>query len=151
MSKLEAGTLLNPSVNSYGSDGSGEAGRSGLTATWDELREIATSFAPLGFIAFGGPQAHIALLHAHFVERRGWLSDEAFLELLALGHALPGPTSTQARARMRAGRLARALSPTRRPSSLVFALPRRWSSRSRPRAAGCPARRSASCCGGCPR
>mmetsp|Transcript_11482 Transcript_11482/g.35372 ORF Transcript_11482/g.35372 Transcript_11482/m.35372 type:complete len:465 (-) Transcript_11482:43-1437(-) len=61
----------------------------------DEVKEIAYSFAPLGFIAFGGPQAHIALLHAQFVETHGWLGDDAFLELLALGHALPGPTSTQ--------------------------------------------------------
>ena len=53
------------------------------------------AFLPLGWIAFGGPQAHIALLQERFVERRQWLDEERFVELLGLGQGLPGPTSTQ--------------------------------------------------------
>ena len=37
------------------------------------LAEVAWAFLPLGWIAFGGPQAHIALLQERFVARRGWL------------------------------------------------------------------------------
>lgn len=59
------------------------------------LAEVAWAFLPLGWIAFGGPQAHIALLQERFVARRGWLDEQRFVELLGLGQGLPGPTSTQ--------------------------------------------------------
>ena len=59
------------------------------------LAEVGWSFLPLGWIAFGGPQAHIALLHEQFVVRRQWLDERRFAELLGLGQGLPGPTSTQ--------------------------------------------------------
>ena len=57
--------------------------------------EVACAFLPIGWIAFGGPQAHIALLHERFVERRRWPDEQRFVELLGLGQGLPGPTSTQ--------------------------------------------------------
>ena len=59
------------------------------------LAEVAWAFLPLGWIAFGGPQAHIALLQERFVARRRWLDEQRFVELLGLGQGLPGPTSTQ--------------------------------------------------------
>ena len=59
------------------------------------LAEVGWAFLPLGWITFGGPQAHIALLQERFVERRRWLDEERFVELLGLGQGLPGPTSTQ--------------------------------------------------------
>lgn len=59
------------------------------------LLEVAWAFLPLGWIAFGGPQAHIALLQERFVARRRWLDEQCFVELLGLGQGLPGPTSTQ--------------------------------------------------------
>ncbi len=59
------------------------------------LTEVGWAFLPLGWIAFGGPQAHIALLQERFVERRRWLDEQRFVELLGLGQGLPGPTSTQ--------------------------------------------------------
>ena len=62
-----------------------------------KLKEVAVAFAPLGFVAFGGPQAHVGLLQKVFADEGGreWLSPGTFTELLALGHALPGPTSSQ--------------------------------------------------------
>jgi chromate transport protein ChrA len=62
----------------------------------------------LGFIAFGGPQAHVAILRDHLVEQRDWLDEDQFIELFAIGQGLPGPTSTQlvvATALLRAGPL----------------------------------------------
>ncbi len=59
------------------------------------LAEVVWAFLPLGWIAFGGPQAHIALLQERFVEQRQWLDARRFVELLGLGQGLPGPTSTQ--------------------------------------------------------
>jgi chromate transporter len=59
------------------------------------LREIAGLFLRLGATAFGGPAAHIALMRREVVERRGWLSDEAFLDLVGAANLIPGPTSTE--------------------------------------------------------
>lgn len=59
------------------------------------LRELATFFLRLGFTAFGGPAAHIALMEQEAVRRRGWLSHEAFLDLLGACNLIPGPSSTQ--------------------------------------------------------
>lgn len=45
--------------------------------------------------AFGGPQAHIAILLREFVEKRNYITEEELLELNALSQILPGPSSTQ--------------------------------------------------------
>lgn len=74
-------------VNEETSGGTSSLGR--------RLLEVARGFLPLGWVAFGGPQAHIALLQDHFVFRRQWLDEQRFAELLGMGQGLPGPTSTQ--------------------------------------------------------
>ena len=57
--------------------------------------EVLVTFWPLGFVAFGGPQAHVAILRDHLVVQRDWMDEEQFTELFAIGQGLPGPTSTQ--------------------------------------------------------
>lgn len=57
--------------------------------------KVFTTFWPLGLIAFGGPQAHVAILRDHLVVKRQWLDEDSFMELFAIGQGLPGPTSTQ--------------------------------------------------------
>src|ERR1700760_3620456 len=47
------------------------------------------------FTAFGGPQAHIAVLLREFVEKRRYITEEELMELNALAQLLPGPSSTQ--------------------------------------------------------
>jgi chromate transporter len=65
-------------------------------APWSQrMWEVFTTFWPLGLVAFGGPQAHVAILRDHLVEQRGWMDEEQFTELFAIGQGLPGPTSTQ--------------------------------------------------------
>jgi len=59
------------------------------------LGEIAREFLRLGFIAFGGPAAHIALMEEEFVRRRNWVSRERFLDLVGAVSLLPGPSSTE--------------------------------------------------------
>jgi len=49
----------------------------------------------LALTAFGGPQAHIALMFKLLVEKRRYLTDQELIELNALCQILPGPTSTQ--------------------------------------------------------
>lgn len=52
-------------------------------------------FLRLGLTSFGGPVAHLGYFRAEFVERRGWLDDRSYADLVALCHFLPGPTSSQ--------------------------------------------------------
>lgn len=59
------------------------------------MTEVFTAFLRLGLSSFGGPVAHLGYFHAEFVERRRWLSDAQFSQLLALAQFLPGPASSQ--------------------------------------------------------
>jgi len=59
------------------------------------LAELARVFLWLGSVAFGGPAAHIAMMREELVQRRGWLSDERFLDLLSAANLIPGPNSTE--------------------------------------------------------
>ena len=59
------------------------------------LTELAKLFLRLGITAFGGPAAHIAMMRDEVVERRHWLTDKEFLDLLAATNLIPGPNSTE--------------------------------------------------------
>lgn len=59
------------------------------------LTEVAVLFLKLGITAFGGPAAHIAMMHDETVKRRKWLSDQEFLDLVGATNLIPGPNSTE--------------------------------------------------------
>lgn len=59
------------------------------------LGELARLFTRLGFTAFGGPAAHIAMMHDEVVTRRGWLDEQRFLDLMGVTNLIPGPNSTE--------------------------------------------------------
>src|SRR5574338_509278 len=59
------------------------------------LAEVAILFLRLGFTAFGGPAAHIGIMHDEVVLKRNWLSDEEFLDLMGATNLIPGPNSTE--------------------------------------------------------
>ena len=52
-------------------------------------------FLRLGLTSFGGPVAHLGYFRTEFVERRRWLSERAYADLVALCQFLPGPASSQ--------------------------------------------------------
>jgi chromate transporter len=60
-----------------------------------EARAVFLAFLRQGLTAFGGPVAHLGYFRREFVERRKWVSEGAFADLLALAQFLPGPASSQ--------------------------------------------------------
>ncbi|MEH6356672.1 MAG: chromate efflux transporter [Marinobacter sp.] len=59
------------------------------------IREVFSAFLLLGLTSFGGPVAHLGYFRTEFVERRRWLSEQAYADLVALCQFLPGPASSQ--------------------------------------------------------
>ena len=57
--------------------------------------EVFVAFLRLGLSSFGGPIAHLGYFRREFVERRHWLDDDAYAQLLAVCQFLPGPASSQ--------------------------------------------------------
>lgn len=57
--------------------------------------EVFAAFLHLGLTAFGGPIAHLSYFRQAFVERRRWLSEGEYADLVALAQFLPGPASSQ--------------------------------------------------------
>ena len=62
---------------------------------WRRYTEVFTSFLLLGCTSFGGPIAHLGYFRREFVERRRWLDESAYADLVALCQFLPGPASSQ--------------------------------------------------------
>ena len=59
------------------------------------IKEVIKLFLKLGFTAFGGPAAHIGMMHDEVVKRRKWLDEQEFLDLLGATNLIPGPNSTE--------------------------------------------------------
>ncbi len=57
--------------------------------------EVFLAFLKLGLTSFGGPVAHLGFFRTEFVERRRWLDDSSYADLVALCQFLPGPASSQ--------------------------------------------------------
>jgi chromate transporter len=61
----------------------------------DSVWGVFLVFLRLGLTSFGGPIAHIAYFREEFVNRRRWLSERSYADLVALCQFLPGPASSQ--------------------------------------------------------
>jgi chromate transporter len=57
--------------------------------------EVFAAFLKLGLTSFGGPIAHLGYFRTEFVERRKWISETNYADLVALCQFLPGPASSQ--------------------------------------------------------
>lgn len=57
--------------------------------------EVLKAFGVLGITSFGGPIAHLSYFRNEFVDRRKWLSDKDYADLVAVCQFLPGPASSQ--------------------------------------------------------
>jgi chromate transporter len=70
---------------------------SGAQASVDPITIIEASrlWTKIGLLSFGGPAAHIALMHREVVIERGWLSERQFTNALSFCMLLPGPEAMQ--------------------------------------------------------
>ena len=66
-----------------------------MNVTTEKPWRIFLIFLRLGLTSFGGPVAHLGYFRTEFVDRRKWLSDKEYGDLVALCHFLPGPASSQ--------------------------------------------------------
>lgn len=65
------------------------------TAGRAPLKLVTWLFLKLGLTSFGGPAVHIAMMRQEVVDRRRWLTDPEFLDLLGATNLIPGPNSTE--------------------------------------------------------
>ena len=57
--------------------------------------EVFITFLKLGLTSFGGPIAHLGYFHRELIERRKWVDESAYAQLVALCQFIPGPASSQ--------------------------------------------------------
>ena len=56
-----------------------------------QLLEIFWSFLKIGAFTFGGGYAMIPLIQYEIISRRGWLTEQEFIDLLTIAQTAPGP------------------------------------------------------------
>ncbi|KAJ3311521.1 hypothetical protein HDU93_005116, partial [Gonapodya sp. JEL0774] len=63
----------------------------------ERLWEVTVNWLPLGYVTFGGPGAHVALMLQLWVhnDNKKWLDPNSFAELFSICQSLPGPASTK--------------------------------------------------------
>ncbi len=59
------------------------------------LFEILFAATKLGLTSFGGPVAHLAYFKDEYIDRRKWLSEKTYADIIAICQFLPGPASSQ--------------------------------------------------------
>lgn len=60
-----------------------------------ELWDVFLAMARVGILGFGGGPSFIPLVKLEAVDNFGWLTGEDFVQVLAMGNALPGPIATK--------------------------------------------------------
>jgi len=71
-----------------------DASASGAAAR-EPVLSVFWAFLKLGLTSFGGPIAHLGYFREEFVERRKWMNDHVYADLVALCQFTPGPASSK--------------------------------------------------------
>src|SRR5262249_1074931 len=72
-----------------------ESASAGAQSPPGAARDVLGVATRVGLTSFGGPIAHLGYFHAEYVERRRWLDEQTYADLVALCQFLPGPASSQ--------------------------------------------------------
>jgi chromate transporter len=59
------------------------------------IKDVFMVFLKLGTLGFGGPLAHMAMMRKEVVEKKKWLSEQEFMDLVGATNLIPGPNSTE--------------------------------------------------------
>ena len=62
---------------------------------FQSLLEILAVSTKLGLTSFGGPTAHLGYFHNEYIQKRKWMDEKSYADLVALCQFLPGPASSQ--------------------------------------------------------
>lgn len=62
---------------------------------FQSLLEILAISTKLGLTSFGGPTAHLGYFHNEYIQKRKWMDEKSYADLVALCQFLPGPASSQ--------------------------------------------------------
>lgn len=57
--------------------------------------EIASASTKLGLTSFGGPAAYLAYFREEYVQKRKWIDEKLYADIVAICQFLPGPASSQ--------------------------------------------------------
>lgn len=57
------------------------------------LLELFWTFFKIGLFTFGGGYVMISLIHSTIIEKKGWISEEEMLDIVAIAESTPGPIS----------------------------------------------------------
>src|SRR5215475_15901058 len=67
----------------------------GHARTHGSALEVLWVATKLGLTSFGGPIAHLGYFHDEYVQRRKWIDEHSYADLVALCQFAPGPTSSK--------------------------------------------------------
>jgi chromate transporter len=70
-------------------------GRPGVERPSGSALEVLGVSTRLGLTSFGGPIAHLGYFREEYVNRRKWLDEQSYADIVALCQFLPGPASSQ--------------------------------------------------------
>lgn len=57
--------------------------------------DLIKCFFKVGVLAFGGGSAAAPLIKREAVEKHGWITEDEFIEIVAIANSLPGPSMSQ--------------------------------------------------------
>lgn len=57
--------------------------------------ELFINFTKIGLLTFGGGSAAVPIVHAELIEKKKWLSEEEFADIVTIANILPGPSMVE--------------------------------------------------------
>ncbi len=59
------------------------------------MNEVISEFIKIGLLTFGGGSAVTPIIHERLVENKSWITEDEFIDIVAMANVLPGPSMVQ--------------------------------------------------------